>query len=114
MYLIYESYRYIADRNIYIIYSNYVAYQYAYYSMTLLLLYIINNKKCTLLFIMTCLYILVTLLIASSVRPQAMTKLIYHYRNDAGRLQILTCATRQTSKQISLLDTISFTNEGRR
>ena len=49
-------------------------------------------------------YILVTLLIASRVRPHAaMTKLIYHYRYNAGRLQILTCATRQTSKQILLL-----------
>ena len=38
---------------------------------------------------------------ASRVRPQAMTKLIYHYRYNAGRLQILTCATRQTSKQIT-------------
>ena len=45
--------------------------------------------------------LLVTLLMASRVRPQAMTKLIYHYRYNAGRLQILTCATRQTSKQIT-------------
>ena len=34
----------------------------------------------------TCI-ILVTLLIASRVRPQAMTKLIYHYRYNAGRSQ---------------------------
>ena len=29
------------------------------------------------------------------------TNIIYHYRYNAGRLQILTCATRQTSKQIT-------------
>ena len=34
-------------------------------------------------------------------KTAAMTKLIYHYRYNADRLQILTCATRQTSKQIT-------------
>jgi hypothetical protein len=54
------------------------------------------------------LIILVTLLMASRVRPQAMTKLINHYRYNAGRLQILTCATRQTLKQITSRNRSSY------
>jgi len=103
MYLIWILY----IRSEHIIYSNYVAYQYAYiipwhyYYCTLLL--ITKNVHYYLLWL-ACNYYEGTSYFADSFtcKTASNDETLYHYRYNAGRLQILTCATRQTSKQISL------------